>query len=71
MEFLKIDGLEVYQSILLFLGCLLFLIVIIGIILNFVRRDSIKRFLPFIALSIIMIGFPGIKEVSLLENSKR
>lgn len=70
MRFLKIDGLEVYQSILLLLGCLLFLVVIIGIIFNFVKRDPVKRYLPFIGFSIIMIGFSGIKEISFLNYFK-
>ncbi|WP_243348681.1 hypothetical protein [Parabacteroides sp. FAFU027] len=63
LNFLTIDGLKPFESILLYFGCFLFFIMIAGVLINI--RGDIKKFVPFIAFSIIMIGYSGIKKISI------
>jgi tetratricopeptide (TPR) repeat protein len=62
LNFLTIDGLTLYESILLILGFVLFVVMLAGMILN--MKSGMKKFIPFIILSIIMIGYSSIKKIS-------
>ena len=57
------DGLLGFEIILLVLGMLLF-IVLLGILLIHVRRQTdTKSVLPFFVLAVAMIAFPGIQSI--------
>ncbi len=59
---------EPYQIIMLLLGGLLFLTCLIGIIISMVRNQSMKKYIPFLCIAIVMIGFPAIKKVSIMND---
>ena len=68
METKLVENMAFYEIILLILGCLLFLVALTGIIVNIIRSEPLKKYLPLIFISIVMIGFPGINKVTFLND---
>jgi len=67
MERLTRD-LHSYELVLLGLGIFLFLILSIGLIYYILKKHEIKKLLFFFPISIIMIGYPSIKEISISKD---
>jgi len=65
METTLFENMAIYEIILLLLGCLLFLISLVGIVIGMIRNQSLKKYLPLLFIAIVMIGFPSIKKLSL------
>lgn len=63
-----IRDLHIYELVLLGLGIFLFLILSIGLIYYILKKQEIKKLLFFFPISIIMIGYPSIKEVSISHD---
>jgi hypothetical protein len=63
------DGLFLYEITLLFLGALLFVILCIGLLIYFLKKEPINHLLFFFIIPVIMIGFPGINQIS-ISNDK-
>ncbi len=59
----RIEGIENYQSILAWLGILLFLVLLFGLGYRIVKNQPVKYLILAFAFPIVMIGFPGIKKV--------
>lgn len=60
-----IDGLTLYESILLYFGILVLMMLIIGIFVLVVKGKKVPRsFIAFFAGAVIMIAFPGIEEIT-------
>ncbi len=59
------ENMATYEVILLILGCVLFLISLVGIIIGMIRRETLKKYIPLLFIAIVMIGFSAIKKVSL------
>ena len=57
------DGLYLYEVVLLFLGAVLFLVLVVAFILFVIKNRSIKPLLLFFAISVLMMGFPAISKV--------
>jgi hypothetical protein len=63
-----VSGLHGYEIIMLFLGVIMF-IVILGLLVFFAaQRRQIYGLFPFFALPIIMIGYPGIQQFKVAGN---
>ena len=63
-----LDDLLIYELALLVLGVLLFLILSIGLAYYIVKNENIKKLLYFFPISIIMIGYPSIKEITVSKD---
>jgi hypothetical protein len=57
------EGLFLYEIVLLFLGVLLFLVLVFVLVYYVLKKRAIKGLLFFFSIPIIMIGFPGIQKV--------
>jgi len=64
-----LEGLHLYEVLLMVCGVMLFLTLLAILVLYVARNKSIKALLPFFALPIAMIGFPGIRKFS-YDNGK-
>jgi hypothetical protein len=64
-----LEGLQLYEVVLLFAGTLLFLVLLFALVLFIVRRRSLKGLLAFFPIAIVMMGFPGISKIS-FDNGK-
>jgi len=67
------EGLYPYEIVLLFLGAVMFLILLIFLIYFVLKRRSIKTLLAFFSIPIIMIGYPSIQSIKfgdLIEIAK-
>lgn len=64
-----LDGLYLYEVVLLALGVLLFLMLAVAFMTLVMRGRPYSKLLTFFAVPIIMVGFPGIKSFE-LSNSK-
>ena len=56
-----LDGLFLYEIIMLGMGVLLFLLLTIAFVVQLVRSKPYSRLLPAFGLPILMVGFPGIQ----------
>lgn len=63
------DGLLLYEITLIFLGVLLFVILCIGLMVYILKKEPVKNLLFFFLIPIVMIGFPGINQIS-ISNDK-
>uniref|UniRef100_A0A7C4GGT1 Uncharacterized protein n=1 Tax=candidate division WOR-3 bacterium TaxID=2052148 RepID=A0A7C4GGT1_UNCW3 len=59
-----LDGLHLYEVILLILGTLLFILAALLLIIQVLRHRDAKVLIPLFAIAVLMIGFPGIKSIS-------
>lgn len=59
-----IKGLNIVEEILMILGILLCVIIICLIIYKSIKNKSIKEYLPFLVISVIMMGWATIKKIS-------
>jgi tetratricopeptide (TPR) repeat protein len=57
------DGLYGYEVILLVLGVVFFVALIVAFLVQIMRTQQYGKLLPFFALPIIMIGYPGIEKI--------
>lgn len=55
------DGLYPYEIVLLVLGVFLFVVLVIALVLLVTRGKPFGKLVMFFAISIIMIGFPGVQ----------
>jgi hypothetical protein len=62
------DGMFLYEITLLFLGIILFLVLIIILIGKVYTRQSINVLIPFFVLPVIMIGFPGVSQANFMNG---
>ena len=56
-----LDGLYLYEIVLLVLGIVLFLVLTVAFLILITKRRSYSKLLAFFAIPIVMIGFPSIK----------
>jgi len=69
MEFLLIDGLKLYQSIILYLGCIVAFIGIISLIKSiFSSTPPIWQSILILIISVIFIGWTSIKSISFSKD---
>lgn len=61
---LILDGLHLYELILLILGILLFILAAVLLAIQIFRHRDAKVLIPLFAIAVLMIGFPGIKSIS-------
>ncbi|MDP9079748.1 MAG: hypothetical protein M3O71_20150 [Bacteroidota bacterium] len=64
-----LQGLYLYEIILMITGGILFLALVFALIWNVIKGKNIVSLLPFFFLPIVMIGWPAIKSVS-YDNGK-
>ena len=57
------EGLYLYEIVLLFLGVILFLVLVFILVYYVLKRRAIKGLLLFFPIPIVMIGFPGIEKI--------
>ena len=70
LDAVTIDGLTLYQSILLILGFLVFLAVVIFILVKIGQGQKMpKQAFLLVLISILMIAFPGINKISFMGFS--
>jgi len=70
LDAVTIDGLTLYQSILLILGCLVFLAVILFILIKISQGQKMpKQAFLLVLISILMIAFPGVNKISFMGFS--
>jgi len=62
-----IDGLHLYEVILLILGVLLFVLAAVLLVTQVLRHRDAKVLIPLFAIAAAMIGFPGTKSLSFGE----
>jgi len=58
-----LDGLYAYEVVLLVLGVLFFLLLVVLMVMLVKGGKGYAAMLPFFAIPITMIGYPGIKEI--------
>jgi hypothetical protein len=58
-----LDGLYAYEVVLLVLGVLFFLLLVVLMVMLVKGGKGYAAMLPFFAIPIAMIGYPGIKEI--------
>ncbi|WP_423126908.1 hypothetical protein [Gaoshiqia sp. Z1-71] len=70
LDAVTIDGLTLHQSILLILGCLVFLAVILFILVKISQGQKMpKQVFLLVLISILMIAFPGVNKISFMGFS--
>lgn len=57
------DGLHGFESILLVLGILLFVVLIVALVIFVLRGRSLKSIIPLFVIGAVMIAFPGIEKI--------
>jgi tetratricopeptide (TPR) repeat protein len=62
------DGMFLYEITLLFLGIVLFLVMIVILIGKVYTRQSLNVLIPFFVLPVVMIGFPGISQANFMNG---
>ncbi|MEO0085832.1 MAG: hypothetical protein ABIK37_04300 [candidate division WOR-3 bacterium] len=61
---LILDGLHLYELILLILGILLFILAAVLLVIQILRHRDARVLIPLFAIAVLMIGFPGIKSIN-------
>lgn len=64
-----LDGLYLYEIILLGMGVLLFLLLSIAFVVLLTRSKPYGRLLPAFGLPIVMVGFPAIQSIEISSNT--
>ena len=64
-----VDGLMLYEIVLLVLGGFLFLILCVGLLYYIIRKEPVGKLLLFFFVSIVMIGYPSITQIT-VSNDK-
>jgi tetratricopeptide (TPR) repeat protein len=59
-----LEGLFLHDIVLMILGILLFLVLLIGMIIYFFRKEPFGKLLFFFFIPIVMIGYPSIQKIS-------
>jgi tetratricopeptide (TPR) repeat protein len=59
-----LDGLYLYEVVLLALGVVLFLVVLAAFVALLSKGKSYSKLLPFLLVSLLMMGYPSVKSVS-------
>jgi len=59
------DGLFLYEIVLLILGVLLFLVLLWALASSLKNGKPIAKLFPFIAISVLMIGYPSVKSIDI------
>ncbi len=73
----QLDGLYLYEIVLLFLGIFLFVVLVMVLVFFVIKHRPIKSLVLFFPIPIVMIGFPGIqnfqlgKDLLYVERAKR
>jgi len=62
------DGLHLYEVVLLVLGTLFFIPLAVVIVFQAMKSRPVARLLPFLVVSVVMIGYPGIKTVEIAND---
>lgn len=62
------DGLYLFEVVMLFLGAVLFLVLVIGLIIRLLKGGNLKGLLAFFVLSVVMMGYPSIKSVQVQKD---
>src|SRR5215510_13369899 len=62
------DGLYGYEIVMLVLGSVLFIALLTALVMLIARGRSFGKLLPFFALPIVMIGFPGLKSIEVSKD---
>jgi len=57
------DGLHIYETVLLVLGALLFLVLLFVLVYLVLKKRAVKGVVPLFLVSIVMMGFPGIQKI--------
>lgn len=60
-----IDGLFLYEIVLLVLGALMFLVLLYSFFSAWKAGKSVVSLFPFFAISLVMIGYPSIKSIDI------
>jgi hypothetical protein len=64
-----LDGLFLYEIVLLALGVLLFVVLVSALLVAVVRDKQYLRLLPFFLISIVMIGFPSVSSIQVTKDA--
>jgi tetratricopeptide (TPR) repeat protein len=59
------DGLYGYEVAMLWLGILLFIVLLFGLIARLRKGDSVASLLPFFGVAIAMIGYPSVQSITI------
>ena len=62
------DGLFLYEIAMLVGGCLLFLVLLAGLVMRLAKNQSTAGLYLFFALAIVMIGFPSYTEIKISND---
>jgi tetratricopeptide (TPR) repeat protein len=62
------DGLYSYEIVLLALGTLMFLVLLFAFVYSLVKKQALGRLFGFFLLPIVMIGFPVVSSIKLMNN---
>jgi len=55
------DGLYLYEIVMLFLGIVLFVVLVVGLVYQLMHKRSPAGLVVFFVISIVMMGYPSIK----------
>lgn len=58
------DGLYSYEKVMLMCGVILFLILAFGLVVFLIKGKSTAPLLPFLLVSVVMIGFPAVQKIN-------
>ncbi|MCG2418338.1 hypothetical protein K8089_04830 [Aequorivita sp. F47161] len=59
------ENLFLYEIVLLFLGIFLFLLLSVALVYYIIKKEEIKKLLIFFVISLLMIGYPSIQQISI------
>jgi tetratricopeptide (TPR) repeat protein len=62
------DGLYLFEVVMLFLGAVLFLVLVIGLVVRLLKGGNLKGLLAFFVLSVVMMGYPSIKSIQVQKD---
>ena len=62
------DGLYSYEIVLLALGTLMFLVLLFAFVYSLVKKQALGRLFGFFLFPILMIGFPVVSSIKLMNN---
>ncbi|MEE9464060.1 MAG: hypothetical protein V3W14_00620 [Candidatus Neomarinimicrobiota bacterium] len=63
-----LEGLKIFEIILMFLGILLFLVLLFILVYSVLRERPLKYVLPSFLIPIVMIAFPAIRKIQFGNN---
>lgn len=68
MERKLLEGMFLYEIVLLLLGVLLFIVVLVILVIKTLTGQPITVVMPFFVLPVLMIGFPGIQNFKFMNG---